>query len=242
VLKAVHDIHQKIESEKGMNNLPLAIYYPVNRSVLDVPLRIRKRHDFDQLAAYDQALTGKRNDFRVFFEWFRNREDIENEIRLEHQTYRDRQLEAVRQAIKKLLPYFSELRVRRQPLRMTVRKGDKELIINQLSDGEKCLIAMVGDLARRLAIANPSLDYPLQGSGVVLIDEIDLHLHPSWQRMIVPALIRTFPNCQFILTTHSPQIIGHVRPDSIFKLKRINDKIEVSHPEASYGLDRSFSP
>src|SRR5206468_5096587 len=60
-------------------NVPVAVYYHVNRAVLDIPLRIRQRHEFDQLAAYDQALIGTRNDFRIFFEWFRQREDIENE-------------------------------------------------------------------------------------------------------------------------------------------------------------------
>lgn len=71
---------------------------------------------------------------------------------------------------------------------MTVEKQGQELIIAQLSDGEKCLLAMVGDLARRLAIAKPGLSDSLQGNGVVLIDEIELHLHPQWQRQMVPAL------------------------------------------------------
>jgi predicted ATP-binding protein involved in virulence len=107
---------------------------------------------------------------------------------------------------------------------MTITKQGQELIINQLSDGEKCLLAMVGDLARRLAIANPSLPDPLQGSGVVLIDEIELHLHPKWQREIIPALTRTFPNCQFIVTTHSPQVISQVKPEGIYILERTDDR------------------
>ena len=52
---------------------------------------------------------------------------------------------------------------------------------------------MVGDIARQLAIANPSLDDPLQGEGIVLIDEIELHLHPQWQHKIIPRLTETFP-------------------------------------------------
>jgi predicted ATP-binding protein involved in virulence len=95
---------------------------------------------------------------------------------------------------------------------MTVNKQGEELIVNQLSDGEKCLLALAGDLARRLAIANPNPDRnPLQGSGVVLIDEIELHLHPKWQRAIIPNLKKTFPNCQFIITTHSPQVISDLQ-------------------------------
>lgn len=218
-------------------NIPLAVYYPVNRAVLDIPLEILKEHPFKQIDAYDQALTGVAIGFGGFFQWFRVQEDVENELRLDNPTYRNRQLEAVRQAIYSLLPGFSNLRVRRFPQLMTLIKQSQELIVNQLSDGEKCLLAMVGDLARRLAIANPSLSDPLQGSGVVLIDEIELHLHPKWQREIIPALTRTFPNCQFIVTTHSPQVISQVKPDSIYILEKTDSGIVARRPESSYGRD-----
>jgi predicted ATP-binding protein involved in virulence len=118
-----------------------------------------------------------------------------------------------------------------------VEKQGQELIVNQLSDGEKCLLAMVGDLARRLAIANPSLENPLQGEGVVLIDEIELHLHPKWQREIIPALTRTFPNCQFIATTHSPQVISEVKPNGIYILEATSEGVVARRPESSYGRD-----
>jgi predicted ATP-binding protein involved in virulence len=210
-LKTVVDhIHDELDATSYA--LPLAVYYPTNRAVLDIPLKIRTKHSFQQITAYDEVITGGQIDFRRFFEWFRDREDLENELRLNSSNeYRDRQLEAVRDAIANLLDGFSNLRVRRSPLRMTVDKQGDELIINQLSDGEKCLLALAGDLARRLAIANPSLDNPLHGYGVVLIDEIELHLHPKWQRAIIPNLVKTFPNCQFIITTHSPQVISDLK-------------------------------
>lgn len=218
-------------------NIPLAVYYPVNRAVVDIPLEILKEHPFKQIDAYEQALTGVPISFRAFFQWFRVQEDVENELRLDKPNYRNRHLEAVRQAIYLLLPGFSNLRVRRFPQQMTVIKQGEALLINQLSDGEKCLLAMVGDLARRLAIANPSLPDPLQGSGVVLIDEIELHLHPKWQREIIPALTRTFPNCQFIVTTHSPQVISQVKPEGIYILDKTPEGIVARHPENSYGRD-----
>jgi len=223
--------------ESSEANIPLAVYYPVNRAVLDIPLEIPKEHLFKQIDAYYQALTGVKIGFGSFFQWFRALEDLENEERRDNSDYRNRQLEAVREAIYSLLEGFSNLRVRRSPLRMTVTKQGQELIINQLSDGEKGLLAMVGDLARRLAIANPSLPKPLQGSGVVLIDEIELHLHPKWQREIIPALTRTFPNCQFIVTTHSPQVLSQVKPDSIYILEQTDVGITAKHPESSYGRD-----
>ncbi|MBD2182405.1 AAA family ATPase [Planktothrix sp. FACHB-1355] len=218
-------------------NIALAIYYPVNRSVMDISLEISENYSFKQIDAYEQALEGVQIGFNSFFQWFRNLEDLENEARRDRPDYRNNQLEAVRQAIYSVIPGFSNLRVRRSPLRMTVAKKGEELIINQLSDGEKCLLAMVGDLARRLAIANPGLEKPLEGSGVVLIDEIELHLHPKWQREIIPALTRTFPNCQFIVTTHSPQVVSHVKPEGIYILEATPDGIVAKRPESSFGRD-----
>ena len=212
-LKRVVDrIHRQLYPTSSAA-LPLAVYYPTNRAVLDIPLKIRTKHSFEQITAYDEVLTGGQIDFRRFFEWFRDREDLENELRLNnYNEYRDRQLEAVRYAFANLLDGFSNLRVRRSPLRMTADKQGDEQIVNQLSDGEKCLLALAGDLARRLAIANPHpYCNPLEGSGVVLIDEIELHLHPKWQRAIIPNLKKTFPNCQFIITTHSPQVISDLK-------------------------------
>ncbi|MBD2414844.1 ATP-binding protein [Nostoc calcicola FACHB-389] len=218
-------------------NLPLAVYYPVKRSVLDIDLEITETHSLKQIDAYDQALNGVQISFHRFFQWFRTLEDLENEERRDNPEFKTQQLEAVRQSIYSLVSGFSNLRVRRSPLRMTVRKQGEELIVNQLSDGEKCLLAMVGDLARRLAIANPSLPDPLQGSGVVLIDEIELHLHPKWQREIIPALTRTFPNCQFIVTTHSPQVISQVKPEGIYILEKTDEGVIAKKPESSFGRD-----
>jgi predicted ATP-binding protein involved in virulence len=224
--KLAEEIREQLAADED-SGVPLMVYYPVNRAVLDIPLRIRKTHQFHQAAAYDRALSGGSANFRIFFEWFRQREDYENEQRLDDPELRDHQLEAVRGAVEALIPDFSRLRVRRKPLRMTVLKQWREIAVQQLSDGEKCLLALTGDLARRLAIANPSLERPRQGVGVVMIDEIELHLHPSWQRNVIPALERTFPNCQFIVTTHSPAVLGHVQPRSVFLLERTASDVEV---------------
>jgi predicted ATP-binding protein involved in virulence len=68
-----------------------------------------------------------------------------------------------------------------------------------------------------LAIANPDpTKNALEGEGIVLIDEIELHLHPQWQRDIIPRLTSTFPNCQFIVTTHSPQVLSNVKKENVF--------------------------
>jgi predicted ATP-binding protein involved in virulence len=234
-VKTVVDfIHIRLDEDESLS-LPIAVYYPTNRAVVDIPLRIRKTHPFDQLSAYDQSLSGKWRSFRIFFEWFRDREDLENERRLETPKFRDRELQAVRTAVKRFLPGFSGLRIRRAPLRMVVDKNGEELRVDQLSDGEKCTLAMVGDLARRMAIANPALEDSLAGDGVVLIDEVDLHLHPGWQRHVVSALEETFPNCQFLVSTHSPQIVSHVAPERIWLLERSTTGVSAIRPAESFG-------
>lgn len=240
-------IQSKISETSEKVNLPLFVYYPVNRAVLDIPLRIRGRPNFDLLTAYDDALTSGAN-FRTFFKWFREREDLENEscqrtlddildtlAKPVDSQYPDVQLNAVRSALTEFLPDFSNLTVRRSPLRMEVEKNGKRLTVNQLSGGELILIAMIGDLARRMAIANPDSTKPLLGSGIVLIDEIDLHLHPRWQRIIVHKLLEVFPNCQFIISTHSPHVITHVHPESLFLLEQTYSGIVARKPDESYG-------
>jgi len=96
-------------------------------------------------------------------------------------------------------------------------------------------MAMVGDLARRMAIANPMRDNPLEGEGVILIDEIDLHLHPKWQRMLVPKLTEVFPYCQFLISTHSPHVITHVQPENLFLLAMGEEGLTAFRPTESYG-------
>ena len=118
---------------------------------------------------------------------------------------------------------------------MVVDKNGEELRVEQLSDGEKCTLAMVGDLARRMAIANPAREDPLAGEGVVLIDEVDLHLHPRWQRDVVSAFEETFPNCQFLVSTHSPQVVSHVAPGRIWLLERTKSGVSASRPADSFG-------
>lgn len=219
-------------SKNEKTSLPLMAFYSVERVVIDIPLKIRDKHTFLQLDGYDKSLS-QGVDFRRFFEWFREREDTENEstlsddvleqirtlLKTDKETWaklnkfrvesKDRQLTAVRSAIYKFMPEFSNLRVRRKPrLHMSIDKSGAPLNVAQLSQGEKSLMALIGDIARRLAVMNPGIEDPLRGDGIVLIDEVDMHLHPQWQRSIIEQLTTTFPNCQFVLTTHSPLVIS----------------------------------
>jgi predicted ATP-binding protein involved in virulence len=110
-------------------------------------------------------------------------------------------------------------------------------LCSNLSHGQIMMLTLIGDLAKRAAILNPHLgsaalrDTP----GVVMIDELDLHLHPRWQRRVIHDLKTTFPSLQFIATTHSPQLIGEALPEEI----RLLDGDETTNPPRSFGIDSS---
>ncbi|UOO97883.1 AAA family ATPase [Snodgrassella alvi] len=108
----------------------------------------------------------------------------------------------------------------------------KKININQLSDGQRTFLGIVADLTYRLLVLNPNLENPLNGQGIVLIDEIELHLHPKWQQQILINLTKIFPNIQFIVTTHSPQVLSTVYKRQIRQLIELaNDDYDVQQPE-----------
>ncbi|MCU7506099.1 chromosome segregation protein SMC [Klebsiella quasipneumoniae] len=130
-------------------------------------------------------------------------------------------------AILKFLPEFESINLvySETDFKLVLTKDGIELDAQQLSQGEKTILTLVGDLARRLSLLNPELQNPFEGKGIVLIDEIDLHLHPMWQQKIIERLLTTFPNVQFILSTHSPQVLSTVPARSIRILEEVQDEL-----------------
>jgi predicted ATP-binding protein involved in virulence len=116
-------------------------------------------------------------------------------------------------------------------------EGHGPQFFKNLSDGQRIMLMLVGDLAERAAMLNPHLGTnALQGTpGLVMIDELDLHLHPKWQRRVIQDLKTTFPSIQFIATTHSPQLVGEALPEEI----RLLDGDETTVPPRSFGIDSS---
>ncbi len=236
----VRRLRAQVRAEPDAASLPIAVYYTTARSqaASDAPGEPSDAPPWQlRLEAYRGALTGQQTGFAGFFRWFKAREDLENAERTRDPQYRDRPLSAVRRAIADLMPGFHDPRIQRRPLRFCVDKGSTTLTSDQLSSGERGLIALVGDLARRLADANPGRPDPLHGPGIVLIDEVELHLHPGWQRLVLPGLLRAFPGCQLVVTSHSPQVVGHVEADQVRILRRADGRVEVSQPDGAYGLD-----
>lgn len=241
IVKGYDDGHGNWIEEEDVKNMPVFADYGVNRLVNDIPVdsaKITDDNQFVKLSAFDEALESK-IDFHNLFKWFRNQEDIENQDKVrKHADYEDKSLSAVKKAMLAMMEDFEDIHIDRKPLAMKVKKNGKYLKINQLSDGEKCTIALFGDLARRMALANPRRMNPLMGTGVVLIDELDLHMHTSWQRKVVRVLQDTFPNIQFIITTHSPQILGEGGEDmNLFYMAEEEQKILLKSYKSFIGWD-----
>ena len=282
--------YQNLLKENDNASLPIISLYTINRNVEIESLHSSFNFVNKQIKGYTSCFNAG-NDYSSFFHWFRDNEDLENEINKtkysqEHDEFlrieiKIEQLKEIQEHINdidyfpndeekykysakiarqiedeeekynsllirnaflkdtlnevQILPLkfvrraieefteFKNIRIQRQGTpTMIVEKDGEELDVNQLSQGEKSLLALVGDIARRLAILNPSLDDPLQGEGVVMIDEVDLHLHPKWQHDLIDKLVRTFPNVQFILTTHSPLIVSDSPNILVYSLENGN--------------------
>jgi len=219
---------------------PIIAYYGPGRAVLDMPQRRRGfGKEFPRFHAYADCLNPKTN-FRKLFEYFYFLEDFERREKLENKDfeYQNGQLMAVRRAITACVPEYQNPRTKLSPLRFLLdSKLDGDAYdIRLLSDGFKTVIAMVMDIASRMVEANPDLGAKaLESPGIVLLDEIELHLHPSWQQRIIPDLQRTFPNVQFIGTTHSPQVLSTVRSESI---RTIHEDGRITSPNCkTYGAE-----
>ncbi len=213
------------DAEGKAFSLPVVAYYGTERAVRD---EVRTRRGFKKKFSRFDALAGALNPdarFKSAFEWFHVMEDMERrekEARRDFD-YRQPELELVRDAIVRMLPEgFSQPRTEIRPLRFVIDRvlenGDsKTLRISELSDGFRVVLGLVMDFARRLAQANSGVTNlnPLEAPAIALIDEVDLHLHPGWQQHILADLKRTFPGTQFIVTTHSPQVLSTVRRENI---------------------------
>lgn len=212
-------------------NIPLIVFYGTRRKLENqYSEQSIKRYLIPQFKAYENTLSAGLN-FLDFETWFVERENQENRGKIKNKdfNYVDFELQQVKDAIDSFFADWNIKNLRVDGGKFSAKtnvlyslgidKDNKTFNLSQLSDGEKMALLLVTDIARRLIIANPNLEKPLTGEGLVLIDEIDLHLHPAWQRKIIPNLRKTFPNIQFIVTTHSPQVLSSVNKENVFILE-----------------------
>ncbi len=134
-------------------------------------------------------------------------------------------LQAVRSAVNTALKQtlWCNLRYDANEKTLTVENDSTKLPVELMSDGVQSTLALIADIAYRCAKLNPHLDAPCKDTnGIILIDEIDMHLHPKWQQTILRSIQDIFPKIQFIITTHSPQVLSTIKNDNI----RIIDPLE----------------
>ncbi len=200
--------------------LPLFAYYSTGRLFWesnDTGLEINGK----RIQGYVNASTAKSSQF-LFKKWFKKSEKSQEKYQRHGVDFDFSAFEKVKQVITEVLPgcrgiFFDETRFTEV---VFVFDNGQILPYSMLSDGTRNLVSLVSGLSLRAAVLNPWLGDKINAvSGIVLIDEVDLHLHPAWQRIVVPALLSAFPNLQFFITTHSPQVLSGVSKESIFVLK-----------------------
>ena len=211
---------------------PLAVLFSTNRAVPSERSPSKSVAAGGVAAAFADAFVNRELRLGEFTAWMRVQEALRNE-----RAGARHALTAFEDAVARFLPGYANLRLGGDNgKQLWIDRGSTAIAVRQLSDGERGTLALVLDLTRRLAQANPDLADPAaEAEAIVLIDEIELHLHPRWQRQIVHNLRKAFPRCQFIATTHSPQVIGEVEHERI----QIIADGQVYSPTHSLGVDSS---
>lgn len=232
----VSEEHGPIQGSKTVGrespgkSFPLVVLFGTRRAIPSKQRPARGDASGGPQAAMSRAVRDRAVSVVELGVWFRAMHSIRREAPAAETT-----VAALQRAASRVLPGYGELRVPAgQKNNVVIDRDGTPVPVASLSDGERACLAIVADLTRRLALANPDLDDPVsEAEAVVLIDEIELHLHPGWQRLILKRLVDTFPECQFIVTTHSPQVIGEVNGKHIHLMTEEG----VFSPPQSYGLD-----
>lgn len=204
----------KVQSGDKEQLLPALAVYGTERLWRQLPdSEIKTLSPESKFTGYVDCLNPASNEKRLF-EWFKTAEltALQKKEKLQD-------LEACRNAIVSCIPDATDVYYD-VAFDQLILKTEKESVpFSFLSDGYRNMLAVVADLAVRCATLNPQMgEQATACHGTVLIDEIDLHLHPKWQRRVVGDLIKAFPNIQFIATTHSPFIIQSLPPNHDVKL------------------------
>jgi predicted ATP-binding protein involved in virulence len=222
--------------------LPVLAYYGAGRAWSPTnkrpssPTSQRKSLQFD---AYHNCLDSRIRD-RELNEWFLFETAAANGHREGRPGFR-----AVKQAVLQCIPEADNLRYDSDLKEIVLSIGGFEQPFYNLSAGQRMMLAMVADIAIKAVTLNsysygpeePGANDPMyvlrNSPGVVLIDELDVHLHPKWQRRVATDLKTTFPSIQFVCTSHSPQVIGEVMPDEV----RVLEGGAVTTPTRTFGID-----
>ncbi len=189
---------------------PVIVYYGTDRLWKKTSSDVETLPPGSRLLGYEDCLNTAFSLERLF-RWFKTQE-----LAALQKQERRHVLEAVREAIVDMIPdakkAFWDMDLDELVVEIIIREELLAMPFHLLSDGYRNMIGMVADIAYRMATLNPQLEKDVikQTEGIVLIDEIDLHLHPKWQGIVVERLLNTFPKVQFVASTHSPFIIQSI--------------------------------
>lgn len=223
--------------------LPCLAYYGTSRIWVDSKLLEHYDRSLeDRAVGYEECLEPS-SSYNTFGRWFEHitkcaQQDLQNGISDSRNVMIKK---AIQQAIDVCLGStgFNDLYFNYELNAFVISHPDLgEMIVDDLSDGFRSIISMVADLAYRMVRLNPFLGEQavVDTPGMVLIDEIDMHLHPLWQQVVLLDLEKAFPKLQFIVTTHSPQVLSSVPAEGIRVLNWGKKGFEgVSHVEFSLG-------
>lgn len=216
----------------------LFTFYGVNRNVSAITLN--KRIYGLKEGKRDVVRSNFSNtSWKQFFNWYYERENEENRMKARFNAqYHDESLDAIRDCLSEVFPDYRNLRIEDRPARFMIEKDGQQINFERLSDGEKCYITLVLDIARRLSQQNDGSKSILDGEQLIMIDEVDLHLHPSWQLSVVSNLQRKFPNCQFFVTSHSSLVLSSLGENSQLVVLRNGRRVELS--DIPYGDNSDY--
>jgi hypothetical protein len=218
---------------------PLALFFGIRRShPTDERINVGRTVTGQGVAYADALSTVRALHVADMASWILAQEALADELPRTRM-----HLDVLKSAAASFLPTCTDLRATNEndKPRLMITKGGVELDVRHLSEGERGMLALALDLARRLSQANPGLDDPVRdGVALVLIDELDMHMHPTWQRQISGLLTETFRNCQFIASSHSPQIIGETQPHQLILLKQTDGRVVPEQCGQAYGLDTNY--
>ena len=217
------------------NRRPLFVYYRQNRGFELQPSHGRYGV-MSEAEVREESLSKDLHAIQNLSAWWDGRDAQEARVHRDQELgYRDPELQAIRRLID-AMDEFDGIgfdATGDHPGLYVTKPGGNDIHVDQLSSGERVYLVLLADLARRLQLTQPNKGLS-EIPGVVLIDEIELNLHPRWQRRIIPTLTRTFNACQFIVTTHSPQVLGEVQAENIRILSRQRDR-EIVYSDCGTG-------
>ena len=229
--------------EKTKPRIPLIVYYEQNR--VSNPDSSGCNVSVSSATNRDSSLHTTVSSPNEFKAWFFEKEADEGRETRERKDldYEDRELKTIRGVLARL-DEFTAVRSRKPADRseriLFLEKNGSDIPFDSLSGGEQAFFLLAADLARRLMLESPNT-LVAEAPGVVCIDEIELHLHPAWQRRILKTLMKTFPACQFVVSTHSPQVIAGVESRHVRLLTPGEKGVrKVSQPIASKGHDSNY--